>query len=275
MARARYIRCNWPPERVCRGRPTSEPTPSRPAASAASAGALLPASSSAPSRGNRPAAGFCGIQAQARRRQAHSAGERPSRPPTRIEPVVWRCRPSTARSSVDLPEPLVPVRATRSPAAISRSTSATASTRPCRQATFRMRTSSPPITRPSIVLGCAGRRGSASHVAVVGCGESWVPEIPGPFRRDGRAGGRSGSQAGGGPGSAVRSGGEDCGSSRGRGQGAGAGAEAGARARAGAAAMASRAGGSGVRMRGGRRAPDQGALRSVVCGSLPPRALSM
>ncbi len=185
------MRCNWPPERVCRGLPVSAPTPSRSAASAASAGAWLPASSSLPSRGNRPAAGFCGIHAQARRRHAHSAGERPSRPPTRIEPAIWRCRPRTARRRVDLPDPLVPVSATRSPAAISRSTSATASTRPCRQTTPRMRTSNPPITRPSIVSDCAGRRGSASHVPVVGRGASGVPAGPEPIapgRREGARG---------------------------------------------------------------------------------------
>src|SRR6266852_1073191 len=63
-----------------------------------------------------------------------------SRPSSRIEPALGRCRPMTVRSSVDFPAPLAPMMARVSAADTVRLISVSACKYPCR--TVRLRTSS-------------------------------------------------------------------------------------------------------------------------------------
>src|SRR5207302_10131859 len=63
-----------------------------------------------------------------------------SRPSSRIEPALGRCRPMIVRRSVDLPAPLAPMMARVSPADTVRLISVSACKYPCR--TVRWRTSS-------------------------------------------------------------------------------------------------------------------------------------
>ena len=73
-----------------------------------------------------------------RRRASHDAGSR-TRPRTTIRPEVGRARPSTRRSSVDLPAPLPPTSARRAPVETSRVVGARTVRAPTRSSTSSSR----------------------------------------------------------------------------------------------------------------------------------------
>ena len=127
-ARAMATRCACPPESVCTAR---SPNPARPTSSSASL-------TRSPRPGSRRGSPYATLRATVRwgkraaswktipmrRRSAGTNAPGPDimRPATRTSPPSGRSRPATARSSVVLPQPLGPRRATSDPAGTARST---------------------------------------------------------------------------------------------------------------------------------------------------------